>query len=66
MHGYRQVHLWLRDQEFETLRRLAADRDQSMSAAIRFLLKQQARVTASHPRPESSTAIPSPVARRQF
>jgi hypothetical protein len=44
-----QVHLRLRQQDAEALRILATDRDQTVSAAVRFLLRfhRQALLTAS-------------------
>lgn len=51
MNGYMQVHVWVTPREAEKLRRLAVDRDQTVSALIRTFIRRE---------PEPGTAAADP------
>lgn len=42
--GREQIHVWLRDEDARLLRRIASERDQTLSGAVRHLLRAFRRV----------------------
>lgn len=39
----KQMHLWIKESDYEFLRRFAEDHDLSLSAAIRRLIREESR-----------------------
>jgi hypothetical protein len=48
--GARQLHMWISADDFEMLRALAAERDQTMSAVVRRAIRLLAMASRSKPR----------------
>jgi hypothetical protein len=42
--GREQIHVWLRDEDARLLRRIASERDQTLSGAVRHLLRAVRRI----------------------
>lgn len=60
----RQVHVWMRDDEYEALKRLAADRDESVGNLVRRQVRMLIRHRGDPAEPEPRVRPLVPAGRR--